>query len=170
MQETTQKIDQSLQGMQSKEGKYLTFALGNEHYGFGILQVREIIGLMDITELPQAPSFLKGIINLRGKVIPVIDLRNKFMMEEIDVTDRTCIIVVEVKGASKVIFMGFLVDSVSEVINVKAEDIEESPALAGNIKTQFILGIAKMDDGMKILLDINKIVDSQEMDSLAQAA
>ena len=167
MQETTQKSDQRIQG---KQGKYLTFALGNEHYGLSILQVKEIIGLMDITELPHAPSFLKGIINLRGQVIPVIDLRRKFMMEKIDATDRTCIIVVEVTGVSKDILMGFLVDSVSEVINVKADAIEENPAIMGNIDDQFILGIAKMDDGMKILLNINKIVDCQEVDSIAQAA
>ena len=167
MQETAGKGEQ---GIQSKEGKYLTFALGNEHYGFGILQVREIIGLINITELPQAPPYLKGIINLRGNVIPVIDLRKKFMMADIDATDRTCIIVVEVKGVSKDILMGFLVDSVSEVINVKAEAIEENPVAVGNIDDQFILGIAKMDDGMKILLDINKIVDIQEVDSIAQAA
>lgn len=154
----------------AREGKYLTFSLAGEQYGIGILKVREIIGMMPITPVPLAPGFLKGVINLRGKVIPVVDLRRKFGMPEADVTERTCIIVVEVKGSSHRIPMGIVVDAVSEVLNIRASDIEQTPNLGSNIKTDYILGIGKMDGGIKILLDIDRVLNSQEILAVQRAA
>ena len=148
------------------EGKYLTFNLANEDYGIGILKVKEIIGIMPITSVPQTPKFIKGVVNLRGKVIPVIDLRSRFGMDEIEYTDRTCIIVVETKGRKGMILIGIVVDAVSEVINIKAEDIEETPTFSVDLDTRYILGIAKFDDGVKILLDIDWVLSPEEMAAL----
>jgi purine-binding chemotaxis protein CheW len=153
-----------------KEGKYLTFFLNEEEYGISILKVREIIGMMPVTSVPLAPEFIKGVINLRGKVIPIVDLRRKFGMPDAEYTDRTCIIVVEIKGTSSQIPMGIVVDSVSEVLNIRASDIEETPSFGGALKAEYILGIGKMDGGIKILLDIDKVLNSDEIVALQRAA
>lgn len=154
----------------ARDGKYLTFSLAGEEYGIGILKVREIIGMMPITPVPLAPEFLKGVINLRGKVIPVVDLRRKFGMEEAQVSERTCIIVVEINGSSSHIPMGIVVDAVSEVLNVKSSDIEQTPNLGGNLRADYILGIGKMDGGIKILLDIDRVLNTQEILAVQKAA
>jgi len=154
----------------AREGKYFTFSLAGEEYGIGILKVREIIGMMPITPVPLAPEFLKGVINLRGKVIPVVDLRRKFGMEEAQVTERTCIIVVEINGSGSQIPMGIVVDAVSEVLNVKSSDIEQTPNLGGNLRADYILGIGKMDGGIKILLDIDRVLNTQEILAVQRAA
>ena len=120
--------------MTDREGKYLTFSLAEEEYGIGILKVKEIIGMMAITTMPQAPSYVKGVINLRGKVIPVVDLRLKFGLEEMEYTDRTCIIVVEIKTNTDNVLIGIVVDAVSEVLNVKAADIEDTPTFGVAVK------------------------------------
>ena len=117
--EQTKIMDQAVKVIGDKEGKYLTFSLAGEEYGIGILKVKEIIGMMPITIVPQTPPYIKGVINLRGKVIPVIDLRFKFLMNAADYTERTCIIVVEITAAGRTILMGIVVDSVSEVLNIK---------------------------------------------------
>lgn len=146
---------------ESKEGKYLTFGLGGEEYGLEILKVKEIIGIMNITAIPQTPDYVKGVINLRGKVIPVIDLRTKFAMEYLEYNERTCIIVVDIvnKSGNKVI-MGIVVDSVSEVLNIKAEEIEDTPTFGFRLNTDYILGMAKVKGAVKILLDIDKVLTS----------
>jgi len=149
-----------------KEGKYLTFSLNNEQYGIGILKIKEIIGMIPITPVPRTPEYIKGVINLRGKVIPVIDLRQRFSMGVVDSTDRTCIIVVEVEGPSGTVRMGILVDSVSEVLNIKGEEIEEAPAFGARVDTDYILGMAKMDGGVKILLDIDRVLSAGEVREL----
>jgi purine-binding chemotaxis protein CheW len=156
--------------MDDREGKYLTFSLAAEEYGIGILKVKEIIGVMSITMVPQTPAYVKGVINLRGKVIPVVDLRRKFGMEEINYTDRTCIIVVEVKTDTGKVMTGIVVDSVSEVLNVKSADIEATPNFGATMKTDYILGMAKAGNGVKILLDIDKVISSQEMNLMYEAA
>lgn len=140
-------------------GKYLTFVLGDEEYGLEILKVREIIGLMEITSVPQTPVFIKGVINLRGKVIPVIDLRLKFGMEEAEPTEETCIIVVDISGA----MIGILVDTVSEVLPVTADQIEPAPSFGGSIDTGFILGMGKVKGKVKILLDIDSVLSAEEL-------
>jgi purine-binding chemotaxis protein CheW len=156
--------------MVDKEGKYLTFSMADEEYGIGILKIKEIIGMMPITTVPQAPEFVKGVINLRGKVIPVIDLRLRFGMDAIDYTERTCIIVVEIDGAAGTVQIGIVVDAVSEVLNVNAEDIEETPTFGAKLNTDYILGMAKMEGGVKILLDIDQVLSDQEIGLLEKAA
>jgi purine-binding chemotaxis protein CheW len=149
-----------------KEGKYLTFSLENEQYGIGILKIKEIIGMIPITPVPRTPEYVKGVINLRGKVIPVIDLRQRFSMGAVDSTDRTCIIVVEIESRSGTVMMGILVDSVSEVLNIKGEEIEDTPTFGTKVETDYILGMAKMDGGVKILLDIDKVLSEGEVSEL----
>ncbi len=171
MAQAARQLEANNQILLAKEGKYLTFSLANEDYGLEILKVREIIGMMDITAIPQTPVFVKGVINLRGRVIPVIDLRLKFGFPPRDYGERTCIIVVEVQNDSGAVQMGVVVDSVSEVLNINVEDIEPPPSFGASIKTQYILGIAKAKETIKILLDINRVLTSEEMaglDSLAR--
>jgi purine-binding chemotaxis protein CheW len=156
-------MNQAVKVINSKDGKYLTFNLAGEEYGLGILKVKEIIGLMPITVVPQTPPYVKGVVNLRGKVIPVIDLRLKFSIAAAEYTERTCIIVVEISAARRMILMGILVDSVSEVLNIKAADIEETPSFGARLNTEYILGMAKAGGSIKILLDIDKILSSEEI-------
>jgi len=147
----------------TREGKYLTFSLAGEEYGIGILKVREIIGMMTVTPVPQTPEFVKGVINLRGKVIPVIDLRLRFGLDATAYTERTCIIVVEIHGESGSIPMGIVVDAVSEVLNIRSADIENTPSFGVKLNTDFILGMAKTDGGVKILLDIDKVLGAFQL-------
>ena len=170
MAEEAQKMDEAVKVMVEREGKYLTFNLAEEEYGIGILKIKEIIRMMPITSVPQTPSFVKGVINLRGKVIPVIDLRLRFGMGEIDYTERTCIIVVEIEGQALTVMIGIVVDSVSEVLNIKNEDIEDTPTFGTKLNTDYILGMAKMEGGVKILLDIDRVLSSGEIASLEKAA
>jgi len=127
------------------------------------LKVKEIIGMMPITTVPRTPPFVKGVINLRGKVIPVVDLRLKFGMEEVEATERTCIIVVEIARQASSVLTGVVVDSVSEVLNIKGVDIEETPNFGAKFDTGYILGMAKMSGGVKILLDIGKVLSAEEI-------
>jgi purine-binding chemotaxis protein CheW len=152
-----------------REGKYLTFTLASEEYGIGILKVKEIIGMIAITTIPQTPSHVKGVINLRGKVIPVIDLRLKFGLPSMEYTERTCIIVIEVSQEVGYILIGILVDSVSEVLNIKGADIEDTPNFGARLNTDFILGMAKSGGSIKILLDIDKVMNAAEVAALEQA-
>jgi purine-binding chemotaxis protein CheW len=149
-----------------RAGKYLTFIIGKEEFGVGVLKVREIMGIQEITAVPQTPPYLKGVINLRGKVIPVIDLRLKFKLPSIDYTQRTCIIVVQVKSKAVTLLMGIVVDEVSEVITMAAGEIEDTPDFGTNVATNYILGMAKIKGKVKILLDINEVLTSQEMQGL----
>ena len=139
-------------------GKYLTFSLGNEDYGVGILSVREIIGVMEITAVPHTPPYIKGVINLRGKVIPVLDLRLKFNMPHKDYDEKTCVIVVEVQGQTAPVQVGMVVDSVSEVLNIPAAEIEPPPSLGSASEADNILGMAKVKGEVKILLDVDRVV------------
>ncbi len=157
MSEVLEQTQEAL--TKAKVGKYLTFVLGKEQYGIEILKVREIIGVMSITPIPRTPDFIKGVINLRGKVIPVIDLRLKFDMDEIEHTSETCIIVVDVKG----VLIGTLVDTVSEVLDITEEEIEPAPSFGSSIDTEYILGMAKSKDSVKILLDINRVLSVEEL-------
>jgi purine-binding chemotaxis protein CheW len=154
----------------SREGKYLSFFLGEEEYGLGILRVKEIIGMISVTPLPKTPDFVKGVINLRGKVIPVVDLRLRFGMEPVQYTERTCIVVVEITGSAGAIFIGIVVDSVSEVIHIKSSDIEDPPDFGTTVHTEYILGMAKMAGNVRILLEINKVLNADEFSDLDQVA
>jgi len=161
-------MTQAVALMSDREGKYLTFSLAGEEYGISILKVKEIIGMMAITTVPQTPPYVKGVINLRGKVIPVVDLRCKFGMDSMEYTERTCIIVVEIAGSAKMIPMGIVVDSVSEVLNIKSGDIEETPSFGSRLDTDYILGMAKVGGGVKILLDIDRVMNADEITALVQ--
>jgi purine-binding chemotaxis protein CheW len=154
----------------SLAGKYLTFILDNEEYGIALLKVKEIIGMMPITSVPQTPEYVKGVINLRGKVIPVSDLRLRFEMSAADYNDRTCIIVVEIQGEDTTIQVGIVVDAVSEVMNIKAEEVEEAPSFGTKVETDYILGMANMEGQVKILLDIDRVLTSETMAKIEQAA
>ncbi len=145
-----------------RAGKYLTFGLAEEEYGLEILKVREIIGVLDITPVPRTPEFVKGVINLRGKVIPVIDLRLKFSLDEAAHTEETCIIVADVNGVE----MGIVVDRVSEVLDISSEDIEDSPSFGVEVNTEFILGIGKTEGRVTILLDICRVLTESELDAV----
>jgi purine-binding chemotaxis protein CheW len=170
MAELAKTMDQAVNVVTEREGKYLTFTLAEEEYGIGILKIKEIIGMMPITSVPQTPEFVKGVINLRGKVIPVIDLRLRFGMGEIDYTERTCIIVVEIEGQTGTVLIGIVVDSVSEVLNVKGDEIEDTPTFGTKLDTEYILGMAKMKGGVKILLDIDQVLSSKEIAALEKAS
>ena len=126
--------------------------------------------MMPITTIPQTPQFVKGVINLRGKVIPVVDLRLRFGMERINYTERTCIVVVEISGGSGTVMIGIVVDSVSEVLNIKGGDIEETPMFGTKLETDYILGMAKVQGGVKILLDIDRVLSRDEVILLDKAA
>jgi purine-binding chemotaxis protein CheW len=153
-------------GADERAGKYLTFVLGDEEYGLQILRVREIIGMMEITAVPQTPPFVKGVVNLRGKVIPVIDLRLKFGMAEKEPTEATCIIVVEVGGLQ----VGIIVDTVSEVLDIEAGQIEDPPRFGTEVNTRFILGMGKVEKDVKILLDIERVLSTEDLSLVGDLA
>ena len=151
-------------------GKYLTVVLENEAYGLNVLKIREIIRLQKITPVPQMPPFVKGVINLRGRVIPIVDLRVKFGLKA-DFTERTCIIVVQVKlPTEQVVQMGLIVDSVEEVVNLTAAEIEPTPEFGAKIDTTYLLGMAKVKGQVKTLLDIDRVVSPETMQVIAKAA
>jgi len=150
----------------SRKEKYLTFNLAGEQYGLEILKVREIIGLMDITTVPRTPEFVRGVINLRGKVIPIIDLRTKFGIESIADTEQTCIVVVDIIEEQTPVQMGIVVDSVSEVLDIDANDIDATPRFSASVNTSFIKGIAKTKGGVKILLKIEDVLTTDEIKGL----
>jgi purine-binding chemotaxis protein CheW len=151
-----------------RAGKYLTFQLANEEFGVGVLKVREIMGILDITAVPQTPDHVKGVINLRGKVIPVIDLRLKFGLPRADYTQRTCIIVAQVKAEPGPILMGVIVDGVSEVLNLTAAEIEDTPDFGADAAGQYLLGLAKVKGKVKILLDIDQVLSNQDLRGLSE--
>jgi purine-binding chemotaxis protein CheW len=150
----------------SAGGKFLTFFLAGEEYGIEILSVHEIIGMMPITSVPGTPEYVCGIINLRGKIIPIVDLRSKFGMESIAQTAETCIIVVHVQGVE----VGVVVDRVSEVLNIAAGDIEPPPSFGRDVNTEYILGIGKSQTKVKILLNIDRVISSDQIVQLQKAA
>ncbi|NTV37744.1 MAG: purine-binding chemotaxis protein CheW [Anaerolineales bacterium] len=154
-------------GQGSLAGKYLTFKLGLEEFGLEILKVQEIIKMMEITKVPKTPGFVRGVINLRGKVIPVMDLRLKFEMDARDTTEKTCVIVVQVKKASGHITTGIIVDEVSEVLDVLADQIEPAPEFGSSVDTTFILGMGKVAKRVVMLLDVDRVLSSGELAALA---
>ena len=151
----------------TRAGKYLVFHLGREHFGIRVLKVREIMGLQDITAVPHTPIFVKGVFNLRGNVIPVIDLRLRFQMPEVEYSPRTCIIVVSLSGVDEPIPMGLVVDGVAEVINIGEQDVEAPPDFGNELDTSYLLGIAKIRGEVKLLLDIDRALNVAQFDALA---
>jgi purine-binding chemotaxis protein CheW len=153
-----------------RAGKYLTFALGNEEFAVQVLRVREIMGIQEITAVPQTPHYVKGVINLRGKVIPVVDLRLKFGLPEVEYTQRTSIIVAQINGVSRKLQIGIIVDGVSEVLTLQASDIEDTPDFGYGVEIPYLMGMAKIKGKVKILLDINMVFSSQEVQGLSGVA
>jgi purine-binding chemotaxis protein CheW len=153
----------------TRAGKYLVFELNKEECCIQVLKVKEIMGVQDITAVPQTPHFVKGVINLRGKVIPVVDLRLKFGLPETEYTQRTCIIVVQVQKETIQMLLGIVVDSVAEVLNIMSSDIEDTPNFGQGAATPYLLGMAKIKGRVKLLLDIDEVLASQELCSLAAA-
>jgi purine-binding chemotaxis protein CheW len=167
----TGTLEQQTSAARADAGKYLTFILGSESYGIAVLKIREIIRLVNITAVPQMPEYVKGVINLRGKIIPVVDLRLKFGLSKTETTERTCIIVVQVDLHSGVKSqMGLVVDGVEEVTNIAAADIEETPDFGTKLDTDSILGMAKIKGVVKTLLDIDKVVSSEATHCLQKIA
>src|SRR4051795_9228526 len=153
---TTMTITESVATQaDARAGKYLTFQLSNEELGIRVLKVREIMGLQEITAVPQTPAHIKGVINLRGKVVPVIDLRLKFGLAAAEYTQRTCIIVTQVQGESGPVMMGIIVDGVSDVLNLTGQEIEDTPHFGSDAGVKYLLGMAKVKGKVKILLDID---------------
>lgn len=149
-------------------GKYLTFKLGTEEYGLEVLKVQEIIGLMNVTRVPRMPVFLRGVINLRGKLIPVVEMRKKFELPSVSDTDKTCIIVVQILLVGMKVTLGIIVDSVAEVLNIEQEQLEDAPAFGTQINTEFMLGMGKVGPRVVILLDIDRVLSLEDHKSLHQ--
>jgi len=158
----TQNVGTSVQ-QEDLGGKYLTFSLGTQEFGVPILTVKEIIGLLPITQIPQAPAFVRGMVNLRGSVIPVVELRKKFQMESVEDTEQTCIIVVQTNGANE---LGMVVDQVSEVLDIPGNEVVEPVTLGGEIRTDYILGIGKSQGRITMLLDLISIFPPGQLDDL----
>lgn len=153
-----------------KGGKFLTFLMANEKYGLEILKVREIIGMMNVTRVPTIPAFIRGVINLRGKVIPVVDLRLKFGIEAKEDTPRTCIIVVHLARNGQETAMGIIVDEVSDVLDINQDQIEPPPSFGPSIQTDFILGMGKIDQKVVTMLDIDRVLSEQEITLVESSA
>lgn len=158
------------EGALRAQGKFLTFLLANEQYGIAILKIREIIGLVPITPIPRTPDFVKGVANLRGKVIPVLDLRLKFGLDAAPYDERTCIIVVEAADGGGASLLGLVVDGVNEVANIRGDEVEPAPSFGLAVDTAFILGMAKSGGEVKILLDIDQVLSQAEFAALAKVA
>lgn len=172
MSSATATAEATSQSLAHLAGKYLTFFLGGETYGIPVLKVREIISLLPITPVPQVPAYMKGVINLRGKVIPVVDLRTKFQLPEAETTGNTCIVVVQVGATahSQGKLVGIIVDAVEEVANVSAADIEPTPDFGTSLSVDYILGMAKLKGVVKALLDIDKIISAEGVEAVASQA
>ncbi len=169
MSSTTQINEQATEATAQLSGKYLTFALADEEFGLAILKVQEIIKMMDITKVPRMPAFVRGVINLRGKVIPVIELRAKFELPSVDNTDKTCVIVVQIAAGAGRLTVGIIVDQVSEVLDVTSEQIEPAPEFGTAVDTTFILGMAKTESRVIMLLDVDKILGAHELSAIHPA-
>ncbi len=155
----------------AQEGKFLSFVLGDEEYGLEILKVQEINGMMGITRVPRTPDYVKGVINLRGRVIPIVNLRKKFQMPIVEDTEKTCIIVVQVSFMESELTMGIIVDEVSEVLDIKANQIEPAPSFGGGMEeTEYITGMGKFEDKVVILLDIDSVLNGEEIEAIIQQA
>lgn len=166
----TETMESAVELGERLKGKYLTFMLGKEEYGIEILKVHQIIQMQEVTRVPKTPVYVRGVINLRGRVIPVIDLRLKFGMQSQEDTEKTCIIVAQIEMEGHSITMGTIIDEVREVLEITAEDIEETPSFGDSVDTQFIMGMAKLGERVKMLLDMDKVLSAHELHSLSKLA
>lgn len=161
----TTLLDQQM-GFSNDGSQFLTFILGEEHYGVDILRVQEIKGYTNVTRIPNTPEYIKGVLNLRGTIVPIIDLRCKFGMPKIEYTRFTVIVVLVIKDR----VTGFIVDAVSDVLNIAKKDIQPTPQFGANVKVDFINGIGKSGDKLVSLLDVDQILSAGDLDQAAAAA
>ncbi len=154
----------------AREGMYLTFKLGNEEYGLDILKIREIDGMMDVTRVPRTPDFVRGVVNLRGRVIPVVDLRRRFGLDESPDTDKTCIMVVQLSRGDHGMPMGIIVDEVCEVLDLTADQISGTPEVGVSCESDFITGLAKLSERVIILLDIDAVLPEGHIEAVSRLA
>jgi purine-binding chemotaxis protein CheW len=159
----SETMSEAAESVNAQAGKYLTFQLGAEIYGIAILKVQEIIGLINVTHVPRTPPFVRGVVNLRGKVIPVADLRLKFQLKSLADTERTCIVVVQVARGDNWVTMGVIVDEVSEVLDITQDQLEPSPSFGSAVDTDFILGIGKIGQKVVMLLDLDKVLNGDDV-------
>ena len=163
----TTTLETNQPSLQAQAGKYLAFTLGRESYGLPVLKVREIIRLVAITPVPQMPAHIRGVINLRGKIVPVVDLRIRFGLAVAESSESTCIVVVQVKlAAGGVMHMGLIVDGVEEVINFAAADLEATPDFGMKVDTDYLLGMAKVKGRVIALLDIDRVVGATDVENM----
>ena len=152
-------------------GKYLTFLLGRESYGIAVVKIREILRMLEVTPVPQMPEYVRGVVNLRGKIIPVVDLRKRFRLSQATIDGRTCIVVVQVAlGDGPPSSMGMVVDAVEEVVNIQGDDLEKTPQFGARLHADYILGMAKVKGRVKTLLDIDQVIAAQELAQMAEQA
>ena len=149
-----------------RAGKYLIFKLAAEEFGISVLQAREILGMQEITAVPNTPGHIKGVVNLRGKIIPVVDLRTKFKMQPTEYSSNTCIIVAQVNRGTESMQIGMVVDSVCEVANLHANEIEDAPDFGEHVETPWLMGIARKKNGVRILLHVDQVLSASELDGL----
>ena len=166
MNAATQEMESIAIAKSALAGKYLTFMLADENYGLEILKIQEIIGMMNITSMPRTPEYVRGVINLRGKVIPVLDMRRKFDLPTTEDTNRTCIIVTQINHGDSIFTTGIVVDFVSEVLDIASEQIDPPPDFGGGVETRFILGLGKVNDRVIMLLDINSILSREDVKAM----
>ncbi len=160
-------LDEEMLEEDTEKGKYMTFRSGNECFGIELMYVREIIGIQSITAIPEVEGYIKGLINLRGKIIPVIDVRIRFNQEAIPYTDRTCIIIVNVKN----IVVGLIVEKIEGVVQIEDDQIEPPPTLSvGNTKNHFVYGLGKTVEYVVLLLDPEKLIHDEELAILEEIA
>lgn len=150
----------------TQKDKYLTFVIENESYGIEIKHVTEIIGIQNVTEVPELPNFIRGIINLRGKIIPVMDVRTRFNKEFMEYNDRTCIVVIDIEEIS----IGLIVDTVSEVLSIKEENVVLPPSSKTGFSNRYVKAIAKVDDNVKLILDCTKLLEENELEELVSVS
>ena len=168
---TTTTSETSSTGLLAKPGKHLTFLLGHESYGLPVLKVREIIRMVDITPVPRMPSYIRGVVNLRGKLVPVMDLRIRFELATREITESTCIVVAQVKSASDgTNHMGFIVDGVEEVLNLTEDCLEKTPDFGLQLATEYLLGMANVKGKVIALLDIDQVVDKGSLEKMSELA
>jgi len=154
MNNTTVNLNEKEESIYITGGKFLSFFLGKEEYTIPILKVQEIIGLMSITPVPKMPDYIRGVLNLRGKIVPVMNLRTRFGLEEIEDTDETCIIVIQ----QDKYLMGVLVDKVSEVVDIETEEIEDVPSVGVADQSEYLAGLGKARDSVKMIIDVHKVL------------
>jgi len=157
-------ISEQLQAEKTNDNKYLSFQIGNEEYAIDIKHIKEIVGLQNITDIPDMPAFVKGVINLRGKVIPLIDVRLRFGKSEREYDERTCIIITKIKDLT----VGFIVDTVKEVLDIPTEQIDSPPKINKNIESRFIKGLGRIGDDIKIIIDVYKLLFDEELEIISE--